>query len=233
MLDAAVSLFSEEGYASVSTRRIAEVAGCSETLLFRYFGGKRGLLLAICNDLSDLREETVTRPDPANFAGLRDYLEYYFRYIFQRFRDQAPRLKVIGAVIVSDPELSAEFEQRHDNDVAHIMSHLEMFRETGEVAPDVDIRALAAVINQTSFSIGLLMQTIYGKPQTELDAIAKAFARAIAHGVGSSEETSMPEPWRREVLHAAKGASSELGKIIGLLNGQATEPESGSKLKSK
>lgn len=219
MLDAAVTLFSEEGYASVSTRRIAEVAGCSETLLFRYFGGKRGLLLAICNELID---EPTYRPEPADFIGLRDFLENYFLFVFKRFRDHAPRLKVIGAVIVSDPELAAEFEQRHDNDVEHISSHLRAFQETGEIAPDVDIRALAAVINQTSFSIGLLMQIIYGKPEDELDAIATTFARAIANGVVNAEETAIPEPWRREMLHAARGASTELSKIIGLLDGRGS-----------
>src|SRR5690348_4602431 len=80
MLDAAVALFAEDGYAAVSTRRIAEVAGCSETLLFRYFGGKRGLLLAICNDLM---VPHGTRPDPDDFASLKDFLEAQLLWVFE------------------------------------------------------------------------------------------------------------------------------------------------------
>src|SRR5258706_3826501 len=44
LVEAAITLFADEGYGGVSTRAVAERAGCSETLLFRYFRGKRGLL---------------------------------------------------------------------------------------------------------------------------------------------------------------------------------------------
>ena len=75
MTDAAVALFSEEGYAAVSTRRIAERAGCSETLLFRYFGDKRGLLLTICNDLGT--ERTMRRAAQEYQEDVREFIEQY------------------------------------------------------------------------------------------------------------------------------------------------------------
>jgi AcrR family transcriptional regulator len=43
LLEAARELFSSQGFAGTSTREIAERAGVSETLMFRYFGSKVGL----------------------------------------------------------------------------------------------------------------------------------------------------------------------------------------------
>jgi AcrR family transcriptional regulator len=43
LLDAARELFAMQGFGGTSTREIAERAGVSETLMFRYFGSKVGL----------------------------------------------------------------------------------------------------------------------------------------------------------------------------------------------
>lgn len=44
--DAARQVFAERGYAAATTKEIARVADASETLLFRYFGDKRGVFKA-------------------------------------------------------------------------------------------------------------------------------------------------------------------------------------------
>jgi AcrR family transcriptional regulator len=43
LIEAARNLFDRKGYASTSTREIADLAEVSETLMFRYFGSKAGL----------------------------------------------------------------------------------------------------------------------------------------------------------------------------------------------
>jgi AcrR family transcriptional regulator len=43
LLEAARELFAHQGYNGTSTREIADAAGVSETLMFRYFGSKVGL----------------------------------------------------------------------------------------------------------------------------------------------------------------------------------------------
>ncbi len=47
MLSAAQALFCQHGYAGTSTRRIAEVAGVTEGLIFHYFANKDALLLEL------------------------------------------------------------------------------------------------------------------------------------------------------------------------------------------
>lgn len=48
LLDAARDLFDRKGYSGTPTREIAELAGVSETLIFRNFGTKAGLFREAC-----------------------------------------------------------------------------------------------------------------------------------------------------------------------------------------
>ena len=50
ILNAALELFANDGYNSVSTNRIAKQAGVSEGLIFKHFANKKGLLQAIMDD---------------------------------------------------------------------------------------------------------------------------------------------------------------------------------------
>ncbi|MCG3089773.1 TetR/AcrR family transcriptional regulator [Sporosarcina cyprini] len=52
ILDAAIELVSEKGYAAATTKSIAELAGVNEVTIFRHFGNKRGILKAIIEKFS-------------------------------------------------------------------------------------------------------------------------------------------------------------------------------------
>lgn len=52
ILDAAIRLISEKGYAAATTRSIAELAGVNEVTIFRHYGNKRAILKAIIDKLS-------------------------------------------------------------------------------------------------------------------------------------------------------------------------------------
>ncbi len=52
ILEAAVQLISEKGYAAATTRSIATLAGVNEVTIFRHFGNKRGILKAIVDKFS-------------------------------------------------------------------------------------------------------------------------------------------------------------------------------------
>ncbi len=50
ILEAALELFSNDGYAATSTSRIAKNAGVSEGLIFRHFTNKKGLMDALLKE---------------------------------------------------------------------------------------------------------------------------------------------------------------------------------------
>ena len=59
ILEAAVQLFTAEGFHASSTRKIAARAGVSEGTLFNYFGSKNDLLLAILDDFYEQLESSA------------------------------------------------------------------------------------------------------------------------------------------------------------------------------
>jgi AcrR family transcriptional regulator len=60
----AVALFAERGYEETTLRQIAERAGVSAALLYRYFPSKRAVVLALYDELSaEFRERARRMPD--------------------------------------------------------------------------------------------------------------------------------------------------------------------------
>jgi AcrR family transcriptional regulator len=216
MIDAAISLFSEEGYEAVSTRRIAERAGCSETLIFRYFGGKRGLLLAICSKLMDEEVDSAAKTT-RDFRDVREYLEYYLLQVFYLMKQHAPEIKILVAALVNDAELTADFERRHEEEVTLLAAQLRKFQDAGAIARQFDTVAIATTIEQMAFTMGFLMQILYERPQAELSAIVKTFALALSQGLHMEAATPLPDSRRQEAIRAAN-------RIIELLKSGDTSP---------
>ena len=127
MTAAAVELFSEEGYSAVSTRRIAERAGCSETLLFRYFGDKRGLLMAICNDLRD-DDTRLRRPLEAFEDVARVHRALPARVVRALEAPGTRSSRSSIAALINDPEMTADFAQKHDEAVDYVAGVLRQFQ---------------------------------------------------------------------------------------------------------
>jgi AcrR family transcriptional regulator len=59
ILRAAARVFAAKGYASATTREIAEAADVAEGTLYNYFDGKRAILLAIASDMELPMEELL------------------------------------------------------------------------------------------------------------------------------------------------------------------------------
>lgn len=214
MIEAALGLFSEHGYAPVSTRQIADAAGCSETLLFRYFGGKHGLLKAISNGVF---EQAGERPDDLDqYDDVEELVERYLLRVFDGVRRRAPALKVVVAALVNEPDMATEFKRLHDAEVDVVAKQLRRLQGAGVVNQDFDVRAVATAIEEVGFALGFLMQVIYRVSRAELAGVARQFARALSHGLtGPAPVSPVPESLRRETLRAARQAHDALGRVIG------------------
>lgn len=78
LINAAVSLFAAQGVTETTTRQIAELAQVNEVTLFRHFGNKHGLLLAVISDSAVFKELGESLRTQANQTGsayqsLKDY----------------------------------------------------------------------------------------------------------------------------------------------------------------
>jgi len=64
IIETARKLFVEEGYQSVSMRRIGQQAGCSPMAVYRHFSSKQELFLSICEESFAHMIRNLERPHP-------------------------------------------------------------------------------------------------------------------------------------------------------------------------
>ena len=76
LLQAAIQVFSTEGFVGATTREIARVAGVNEVTLFRHFQGKEQLLAAVAQHITALKAEALAHQDEWTQDLRRDLLHY-------------------------------------------------------------------------------------------------------------------------------------------------------------
>lgn len=149
IIQAAVTLFSEKGFAGTTTKELARKAGISEALLFRHFPDKKKLYQAI---LTTKMEEQI----PALFDGflqkgdLREILrELAFRIARQNAKDSS-FMKLLLFSALEGHELSDLFFQRRTLPLVeflkkHFRKEIQKRRLKGH-DPDLAARAFLAMV---------------------------------------------------------------------------------------
>ncbi len=110
ILDAAATVFARRGYHQARTREIAAEARVSEGLLYRYFEGKRHLLLALV-------ERLTTEAVPEALAGgsaddPRSLLTSLLRDRLAMLERNRALVKVVLPELISDEDLQREYFER-------------------------------------------------------------------------------------------------------------------------
>lgn len=94
ILETALTLFAQQGFASTSTSKIAKAAGVSEGLIFRHFQNKDGLLAAILElgqeRSSDIFSQVLIESDPKKVIesvlsipfGINEDQYYFWKLIY-------------------------------------------------------------------------------------------------------------------------------------------------------
>lgn len=148
LVEATIEILRDEGFEQVGVNAIADRAGVSKILIYRYFGDLDGLLRAVADELDPLQSQTAER-------------------LFATIGDDASPGEIIERIVV---ELSAAlrrddltkqlliWELSRQNEVTRIMSEAreevgvalssrlaELLRDKG-VAAGLDVHALLAIV---------------------------------------------------------------------------------------
>jgi AcrR family transcriptional regulator len=181
LLAAATEVLQEQGYAATSMRAVADRAGARLSLVHYHFGSKRGLLVAVLEDLTERLLErqqamfTEERPFADQWLSACDYLREDIRSGYVRI------LWELWAAGLADPELAERWRatQRGWRDL--IESRLQRLQVEHDVELPMRPRALAALIG--NLFEGAETEILAGVPEHEaphLEAL-EACAALIAH----------------------------------------------------
>jgi AcrR family transcriptional regulator len=137
IIEAALQLFADEGYHSMSVEAVAAKAEVSKATIYRRWAGKRELVL---DALATLNDDFPANPDP--HRGTRDLLLMALHHMNNRDTDTLagrimPRMMVYS---VSQPDLYAEYFDRVIMPRRQwLHAALRQGMERGELRPDLDV----------------------------------------------------------------------------------------------
>jgi TetR/AcrR family transcriptional regulator, regulator of cefoperazone and chloramphenicol sensitivity len=179
---AATKLFARHGYEATRTAQIAARAGCSEGLIHRYFGSKKGLLLALIK--SRVSKEVVELTDqlpiaPTLEAEVLQLVEWEVRNMWN---DQ-DFLRVIISRGLVEPHVGKVLSQaglsRH---VPAFIQRLKHFRQSHPLSHE-EMEGLAQSIKTIGLVFGFMRPVLLQQDRRVARKMATTIAKIIGRGV--------------------------------------------------
>jgi TetR/AcrR family transcriptional regulator len=123
LLEAAINLFAEKGYASTSVREITARAGVTKPVLYYYFKNKEGLFRAIMDTAAELQESLLKEILEKPGTTLDRFIHFYHRF-YEEVLKNKDFFKMINNLIFGPPQGAPDYniEQYHRRMVNAIKS---------------------------------------------------------------------------------------------------------------
>lgn len=189
LLEAATEVFAEHGYEAALTKEIARRAGCSESLIFRYFGDKQGIFEHI---VSRQIAEGVTEAEDKVLDSLPeqfvDFVEQLFvmRLGLHQRTDAVPGWEMAGRAL-SDSAFSVRvMKPNHEHRISVIAKGVRHYQALGQVTPHVDPATLAELLANFTIFTTTVGPRWFGTAEAEIRAQIELGARIFAEGVRGS-----------------------------------------------
>ncbi len=109
ILETAIGMFAEKGYAGTSVREIVEQAGVSKPVLYYYFKSKEGLFLAILDLAEDLQKQLLSEILKSEGDVLNRLLILY-RRIYAGISERRGLYKMIHGLILGPPQGAPDYD---------------------------------------------------------------------------------------------------------------------------
>ena len=115
LMDAAILLFTNRGYAATSVREIVEMAGVTKPSLYYHFESKEGIYLAILEELLRIADESIAASRVSSGTA-RERLQAFLLGIFRTFETRKAEVRMMNAVFWGPAQGAPpfDFEVFHD-----------------------------------------------------------------------------------------------------------------------
>jgi AcrR family transcriptional regulator len=196
MIAAAIDLFSTQGVTETTTKQIAEAASVNEVTLFRQFGNKHGLLLAVIEEsevFSQLGQNLVGDLPPA--SNLPQMLREYSNTCLQAL-EQTPA--VVRSLVGESGQYSIENRQALGRSFDRANRRVAKYLKTaiGESAADLQlpVEQLASLLNTLLFGYATIELTseFHGLWRDRADFLDRVVALLLPGAVISNAIQHIP-----------------------------------------
>ncbi|MGW6912863.1 TetR/AcrR family transcriptional regulator [Kitasatospora sp. NPDC054939] len=179
ILDAAAQILRTRGVVQATTKEIAQATGVSEPTLYKYFGDKERLLLAVLQERLPGPSRVDVRPGERDVAGNLTELAHATMDFYQR------SIPMLGALLADPQRMAAHREamSRHgagpDRAVTGFAAYLRAEQGLGRITADADPDAAAALLVGACFHEAFLRHYTEGPtaapaPRKRAEALVRA-----------------------------------------------------------
>ncbi|WIY63357.1 TetR/AcrR family transcriptional regulator [Bacillus arachidis] len=173
ILEAAVDMFGEKGYASTSTSEIAKRAGVAEGTIFRYYKTKKDLLLAVVMPTltkfaAPFFVQAFAKEILENtYETYEEFLRIAIRNRFEFAKKHFPMLKILLQEVPFQPELKNEIQQLVEQELFSRFKKLIIhFQEQGQI---IEMPTSSVVRFTLSSIMGLILTRFLLLPEEKWD----------------------------------------------------------------
>jgi len=188
VLDIAARLFREQGYGSVSLRRIAEAAGIKAGSIYYHFGSKDEIVAAVLDAgiqvvHESMREAVTALPsDTDGETILRTAIRAHLRALLDVSDYTSANVRIFGQVPQPVRDANLPTRRAYEAEWDRLLSRLQ---NDGALKHDVDIRQLRLML------IGTLNATLdwFDPNRGSADALSRTYADVFLNGILERQDT--------------------------------------------
>ncbi len=143
IIDIALGLFAQHGFAATSTKRIAQEVGVTEGLIFHYFASKGELLLAAASQRRTFMGEVLVLLEDAEGRPAREVLGTIVLGWVEAIQRQSDLVTMLLVESQTNEELAVIFREVVARMVQTMSDYLASRVRAGELRPDLPVRTSA------------------------------------------------------------------------------------------
>jgi AcrR family transcriptional regulator len=172
IVEAAIEMFAEKGYASTSTSQIAKKAGVAEGTIFRHYKTKKDLLLSIVSPtmaklIAPFVIRDINKVLDAKYERYEDFLKAMILNRQEFLKDNMTVFKILIQEIPFHPELKEQFKEHIARKIFDKFTSLvDHYKEKGQI---INLPSPAVVRFSATSIFGLLLVRYVFLPEEEWD----------------------------------------------------------------
>jgi AcrR family transcriptional regulator len=187
ILDAALRVYSKEGFRGATTKLIAQEAGVNEVTLFRQFGSKLALIEA---SIVYHIEQTQVDPLPEEPRDPDREITAWCRAHMANMRDSRALMRKFMCELQQYPEMLARMKTSPAFRPGDLAEYVTRLQAQGKAGTDFNVQAAVQMLRGALFADAMgrdFNPSVFPDPEEEAPAFyAQLFLRAIGAATGPS-----------------------------------------------
>ncbi|MBW8350078.1 TetR/AcrR family transcriptional regulator [Bacillus sp. IITD106] len=193
ILEAAIELFSEKGYASTSTSEIAKKAGVAEGTIFRHYNTKKELLMSIVMPLiAKFVGPIVVNDFNKVLDHPYDHIEDFLRATIENRRAVLIKLLPVIKIVLQEIPFQAELkeyiiEQFGEKIFGLFVNKIKIYQEKGQLI-DIPPNSVARLMLTNIFGYLISRYILFPHNEWDDELETERTIQVILHGLSPKEK---------------------------------------------